>query len=76
MTDIRIPEDLWNDDDEGVISSWLYQNGDPVQQGAVVAQILLDKAQMDLISPASGVLRIVTPEEIPVRKGQIVAHLE
>jgi hypothetical protein len=33
MTDITVPEDLWDTDDEGVIFSWVYGDGAIVEQG-------------------------------------------
>jgi pyruvate/2-oxoglutarate dehydrogenase complex dihydrolipoamide acyltransferase (E2) component len=76
MIEIRVPEDLWDNDDEGTLSVWFYENGARVEQGAVVAQLMLEKAQMDVESPASGTLYVEVPEETPVRKGQVIARVE
>ena len=42
--------------EEGVIIEWLKQEGDPVKEGEVIAQIETDKSTMDLESDVSGTL--------------------
>jgi pyruvate/2-oxoglutarate dehydrogenase complex dihydrolipoamide acyltransferase (E2) component len=74
--DVRIPQDLWNDDAEGVIAAWLFADGELVSEGAPLAEIMYEKATMELLAPASGTLSIVAPAEAPVRRGQVVARLE
>lgn len=74
--DVRIPQDLWNDDAEGVIAAWLFADGELVREGAPLAEIMYEKATMELLAPAAGTLSIVAPAETPVRRGQVVARLE
>ena len=31
MSDITIPEDCWDDDSEGAISTWFFEDGDKVE---------------------------------------------
>jgi pyruvate/2-oxoglutarate dehydrogenase complex dihydrolipoamide acyltransferase (E2) component len=76
VTEVRVPEDLWGDDEEGTLSAWLYESGERVQERTVIAQIMLEKAQMDLLSPGRGVLRIVAKEDATIRRGDLVAYLE
>ena len=75
MTDIVIAENLW-DEGEAAISAWLYQDGDRVAAGAIVAELMVEKSTMEIIAPASGTLRILVAAEEPVAKGQIVARIE
>jgi pyruvate/2-oxoglutarate dehydrogenase complex dihydrolipoamide acyltransferase (E2) component len=74
-TEIRIPPDLWDQDLDGVLVTWLYESGDEIAAGAVLAQIMVEKVQIDLTAPAAGVLQIETGEESPVHKGQRVGFL-
>jgi hypothetical protein len=44
MTDITVPGDLWDSEDEGVIFSWLYADGalvaeTVVRKGAIIGRI-------------------------------------
>jgi pyruvate/2-oxoglutarate dehydrogenase complex dihydrolipoamide acyltransferase (E2) component len=76
MTDITVPEDLWDTDDEGVIFSWVYGDGAIVEQGRLVAELTVEKAQLELIAPASGRLKILAPAETVVRKGTVIGKIE
>jgi pyruvate/2-oxoglutarate dehydrogenase complex dihydrolipoamide acyltransferase (E2) component len=75
MTEVRIPDDLWDDDSEGAISAWLYEDGDRVEGGAIIAEVMNEKVSFELHAPASGALAIISPAEEPVRKGQVVARI-
>lgn len=74
MTDVLVPADLW-EDGEASISAWLYQDGDTVQEGATIADMMVEKANYELTAPASGVLRILVAAEQPIVKGQTVATI-
>jgi pyruvate/2-oxoglutarate dehydrogenase complex dihydrolipoamide acyltransferase (E2) component len=76
MTDITVPEDLWDTDDEGVIFAWVYADGALVQQGKLIAELTVEKAQLELNAPASGRLRILVPAETVVRKGTVIGRIE
>lgn len=75
MTDVTIPSGLWDEDREAAISAWLYDDGDVVAEGAVIAEIMVEKTSHDLVAPVAGRLeRLVEPEQ-PLAAGQIVARL-
>ncbi len=76
MTDIRIPPDLWEDDREGVIVSWLYLDGAVVEAGKVVVELAVEKAQMELVAPASGRLVILAAADAIVTRGQVIGRIE
>jgi pyruvate/2-oxoglutarate dehydrogenase complex dihydrolipoamide acyltransferase (E2) component len=76
MTDITVPDDLWDTDDEGVIFSWVYADGAVVEQGKLVAELTVEKAQLELNAPASGRLTILAPAETVVRKGAVIGRIE
>ena len=55
--------------EEGTITKWLKKEGDPVEQGEPILEVMTDKVNMEVESPASGILRkIVAKEEetIPI----------
>jgi pyruvate/2-oxoglutarate dehydrogenase complex dihydrolipoamide acyltransferase (E2) component len=76
MTDIAIPRDLWQEDIEGVLVAWLVDEGDHVEAGAAVAEIMVEKAQYEIIAPASGTLRQRVAVDGPVRRGDSIGRLE
>ena len=57
--------------EEGRLVKWHKREGDPVQSGETLAEVETDKAVMDLVARAGGVLRQVTVREgetVPVGK--------
>ena len=76
MTDITVPADLWDSEDEGVIFAWIYADGALVERGKLVAELTVEKAQLELNAPASGRLRILAPAETVVRKGTVIGRIE
>lgn len=75
MTDILVPAGLWSEGESAVVGSWLYGDGDRVQEGTVVAEIMVEKTSHELLAPASGTLRIVVAEEAEVAEGQAIGQI-
>jgi len=76
MIDITVPQDLWDTEDEGVIFVWIYADGALVEQGKLIAELTVEKAQLELTAPASGRLKILAPAETIVRKGTVIGRIE
>jgi pyruvate/2-oxoglutarate dehydrogenase complex dihydrolipoamide acyltransferase (E2) component len=72
---IRVPEDLWDDDSEAVIVAWLYDDRASVQKGSVVATLGLEKAQIEVTAPESGVLVQLRIAESPVQRGEVIGEI-
>lgn len=72
---VHIPDDLWEDDVEGILVTWLYDDGAPVRENVTLAQIMVEKTQFDLTAPADGRLTIVKQADETIRKGDLVATL-
>ena len=73
---ITVPADLWEDDSEGVITAWLFNNGVDVDESDLLAEVMVEKAQYEIVAPAAGVLTIVKQEDKVVTKGAIIATLD
>ena len=76
MTEVIIPQDMWDEDLEGVIVTWIYKTGATVTEGDVLCEVMVEKSQSDLLAPASGVLTIVEEAEAIVKRGQVIARIE
>ena len=76
MTEIQIPPDLWDDDREGVVVSWIYQDGAMVESGKVVVELMVEKAQMELPAPATGRLTIFAAADAIVTRGQVIGRID
>ena len=75
IIEVRIPQDFWETDGEGVIVTWIYGNGATVPKDAVLCEVMVEKAQMELSAPVAGSLEIVAPADQIVRKGDLVARI-
>ena len=75
MTDIVVPAGLWETSDTAVIGSWLYGDGDTVQAGAAIAEIMVEKSSFELLAPTSGILQVGAAEESEIKAGQVVGRI-
>lgn len=77
MTELRVPEGLWAEDDKtGSIVVWLYNDGAAVDEGDTVAELMVEKVTFEIDAPAAGTLRIHVEPEVPVEKGALIATIE
>jgi pyruvate/2-oxoglutarate dehydrogenase complex dihydrolipoamide acyltransferase (E2) component len=75
MTDIVVPADLWDTEDEGVLFLWVYSDGAVVEKGKLIAELTVEKAQLELLAPASGTLKILVAPESIIKKGQVLGTI-
>ena len=75
-TDIVIPSDLWEEDEECVITSWLVDDGASVEEGALIAEIMTAKVQYEIHAPASGTVSIKEEADAVVAKGAVIGTIE
>jgi pyruvate/2-oxoglutarate dehydrogenase complex dihydrolipoamide acyltransferase (E2) component len=76
MTDVVVPADLWDTEDEGVLFLWVYPDGSRVEKGRLIAEITVEKAQLELVAPVSGRLTILVQPETIIRKGQVLGRID
>ncbi len=74
-TEIIIAEDLWEEDTEAVVTSWLVSSGSTVEQGDLIAEIMTDKIQHEIEAPASGTLTITSDVDAVVNKGDVIGTI-
>ncbi|MET1412085.1 lipoyl domain-containing protein [Roseibium sp. HPY-6] len=75
MTDIIIPTDLWEEDEDTVITSWLVNDGASVEEGALIAEIMTAKVQYEIHAPASGTISIAKEADAVVPKGGVIGTI-
>lgn len=75
MSEITVPNDLWDDDSEGVIATWLYEHGANVEEGTIIAEVMNEKISFDILAPASGTLEIGVEAEGVVKQGQVIGRI-
>jgi pyruvate/2-oxoglutarate dehydrogenase complex dihydrolipoamide acyltransferase (E2) component len=72
MTEVTLGTEAWKDIDpatEALLDKWLVAQGDTVRAGQAVANVVLVKSNMEIVSPSAG--RI---EKILVSAGQTFAR--
>ncbi|NVK39785.1 MAG: biotin attachment protein [Oceanospirillaceae bacterium] len=73
--EVRVPETLWEEDSEAVITTWLASDGGAVEQGEVIAELMVQKIQYELEAPASGSLQILKDVDDVVAKGDLIGNI-
>lgn len=76
MTDVRIDEHFWQGDTEAVLTTWFFDDGDHVEAGDVIAEIMLEKTQMEIEAPAAGILHPKAQPNEAIRKGDVIAVID
>lgn len=74
--DIKVDPSLWNEDQEGVLVTWLFGQGSTVESGAVVAEVMLEKVEMEVVAPASGTLTILVEADGTVTGETVIGQIE
>lgn len=78
MTDVRIPEGLWDVSQipEAIVANWFFKDGSTVSEGATIAEIMAEKTSFDITAPASGRLTITVPKDGVVTPGALIGRIE
>jgi len=73
--DIRISDDILDDDAEAVITVWFVNSGEHVIKNVLMVEIMAAKVQYEMVAPASGVLSIFSGVDAVVRKGDVIGSI-
>jgi len=73
LTEVRLPK-LGMSMKKGMLKRWLVAEGDPVEKGAPLYELMTDKVNAVIEAPASGVVgRVVAPDGTELPVGGLVA---
>lgn len=75
MTDVVFPSMSDDADAAGVVVTWFVDDGDEVDEGALIAEVAMDKVDQELHAPASGVIALLVAEEQGVPQGSVIATI-
>jgi 2-oxoglutarate dehydrogenase E2 component (dihydrolipoamide succinyltransferase) len=76
IIEIKMPE-LGENVTEGTIVHWSKKAGDLIQAGEVLVEIMTEKVNSEVESPAKGVVReILYPEDSIVKVGEVIARIQ
>jgi pyruvate/2-oxoglutarate dehydrogenase complex dihydrolipoamide acyltransferase (E2) component len=74
---VTVPEGVSLTSDEIAVNAWLKKPGDPVKRGEPIAEILTDKATLELEATETGTMgEIVAEEGAEIKVGDTIAWLE
>jgi pyruvate/2-oxoglutarate dehydrogenase complex dihydrolipoamide acyltransferase (E2) component len=73
--DIIITNDIVDAGSEPVIVTWYFDNGDEVEKDAILADIMVEKASLEIAAPCSGKLTIKIECETVLKEGDIIATI-
>ena len=54
MSDVKIPEDCWDDDSEGAISTWFFDDGESVSAGDTLCEVMNEKVATEIDARIEG----------------------
>lgn len=74
MTDITVPK-LNNNDDNYILVEWLYEDGQLVPTGEIIATVETSKAAEDLICENGGILHRLVTANSQCRHGDVIGRL-
>src|SRR3954466_15353492 len=74
-TNVQVPG-LGESVSEAVLLKWHKRDGEAVSQDEPICELETDKANVDVPSPASGVIKRTKPEGAKVRIGETIATID
>lgn len=75
LIEVVVPADLWEEDSEAVITTWFVDSGVDVEQGDLLAEIMVEKIQHEISAPGNGVITIHKESDEVVKKGDVIASI-
>lgn len=73
--DIIIADDMWESDEQAVVTNWFVSDGATVTEGMLVAEIMVAKIQLEVRVPADGILTIVRNVDDIISKGDVIGRI-
>jgi pyruvate/2-oxoglutarate dehydrogenase complex dihydrolipoamide acyltransferase (E2) component len=64
-----------NPDAEGVVATWFVDDGSVVIEGQLIAEVAVDKVDVEVVAPEAGPVRIVVREGEAARQGAVIATI-
>jgi pyruvate/2-oxoglutarate dehydrogenase complex dihydrolipoamide acyltransferase (E2) component len=76
--EIRVDEALWASSilPEGTVVRWFVADGAMAQAGKPVAEVRIEDALHEIISPADGRMKIIAPANSVIEPGSLIATVD
>ncbi len=76
MMQVTLAEDYFGDGAQVAVAMWYFADGETVRAGDVIAEVMSDKVQVEVVAPCSGILRVLKAPETSVAPGEVLARIE
>lgn len=77
MADILFPHlSKENPEAEGVVATWFVDDGATVAQDQLIAEVAVDKVDVEVLAPQAGTVRIVVSEGEAAPQGAVIATID
>jgi pyruvate/2-oxoglutarate dehydrogenase complex dihydrolipoamide acyltransferase (E2) component len=76
MTDVLFPPVSADAGAEGVLATWFVGDGEQVSEGDLLAEVAVDKVDMEILAPVSGVIRLLAKESDVATQGTVIARID
>ncbi len=73
--EVKVPRTA-EEQKNGVLLHWYKNDGDPVDEGEEIAEVMIEKVTLHIKAPAGGTLKILVKENEEVSQGQVIALIE
>lgn len=73
-TTLRVPK-LAVSMQEGTLTQWLVEDGQPVAEGQPIYTLEIEKSVMDVEAPASGVLKHIGVRDTTYKVGDVIGEI-
>jgi len=60
----------------GVLATWYVHEGETVAVGQLIAEVQMDKVDMEVTAPSGGVIRLAVTEGAEVAQGTAIAVID
>jgi pyruvate/2-oxoglutarate dehydrogenase complex dihydrolipoamide acyltransferase (E2) component len=76
VTDVPFPNLSVKDPDaEGVLATWFVTDGDEVAEGDLIAEVAVDKVDVEITAPAAGLISLLVEEGDVTTQGTPIARI-
>lgn len=76
MADVTFPSMSDDAGAKGVVSTWFVESGERVDTSTLIAEVAMDKVDVEVYPEASGTITLLVSEGVEVEQGSVIARIE
>ena len=77
MAEVFFPRLSERDPDaEGVLATWFVSDGDQVESGQLLGEVMVEKTSGDVLAPMAGQVHLMISEDQATRQGDVIARID